>query len=162
MAAARDIIFVLITLFTVGTFLFIVNFGTKTMVSEIVKIPVINDTSVAKEAFEDTSNVADRFDYLFFGLFMALTLGIIITGWFVAGNPLFMILYFIVAVIAVITSMIFGNVWYDITTQVAFGNTLGNLPITNLVLTNLPIFAASISILGLVVMFSKPFLVRNV
>jgi len=161
MAAARDIIFVFITLFIVGALLFIVNFSTKTIVNDLVNIPVINNTPAAKQAFQDTGEVVDRYDYLFFGLFIALTIGIIITGWFVGGEPLFMVIYFIVAIISVIVSMILANSWYDITTQAIFGSTLNNLPITNLIITNLPIFAAVISILGVVVMFSRPFITRK-
>ena len=157
MASVRDVILMGLVLFIFGTFFFIVNFVTKTMVTELVSIPIINNTEVAREAFTDLNSTVDRLDYLLFGLFIGITLGIIVSGWYVSGNPLYMFLYFLVLVIGVIFSMGLANVWYSaIAENVIFGTTISSFPITNHLMTYLPIYTAIIGMLGTVVMFAKP------
>ena len=72
----------------------------------MLNITTINESAAAKESLGMVSTISNRLDYVVFGLLVALILGIMITGWFVGGNPIFMFIYFIVVVISVILSMI--------------------------------------------------------
>ena len=158
MASARDVILIGIIIFVIGIGLFVVNFVTNTMVDTLVAIPTINNTQAARDAFTDTQDMANsRFDYIVFGLFMGLLFGFIIAGYFVGGEPIFMFFYFLITVIGVITSMVLANVWYDVTTQTVFGTiATDNMPITNNLLTFLPIYMTVIGILGIIIMFIRP------
>lgn len=162
MASAKDLIVISGVLLAVGLLLFITNFAARTIVTEMIAIPQINSSQAATQAFQDIEISTNRFDYLFFGLFIGLVLAAIITGWFVGGDPIFMILYFLVAILAVVASTIISNVWYDASNSSVFGTTLTNFPITNHILANLPIYIAVIGIIGTVVMFSRPFLRRGI
>lgn len=162
MASGKDLIVISGILLAMGILLFLVNFVSKTIVTEMVSIPQINSSAGAVDVLNDLETTTNRFDYLFFALFIGLILSAIITGWFVGGDPIFMLFYFIVAVIAVIAAVIISNVWYDASNSSVFGTTLVNFPITNHILSNLPLYIAAIAIIGTVVMFSRPFLRRGI
>lgn len=162
MASAKDLIVISGILLAVGLLIFIVNFAARTMVTQIVAIPQVNSSQAAVDAFNNIETSTNKFDYLFFGLFIGLVLTALITGWFVGGDPIFMVMYFLVAVLAVIASTIISNVWYDASNSSVFGVTLNYFPITNHILSNLPIYITVIAILGTVVMFSRPFLRRGI
>ena len=81
---------------------------------------------------------------------------IIITGWFIGGNPTFMFIYFILIVAAVIVGAFLSNFWETMTTASVFGTTVSNLPIMNHIMLFLPFYLAAIGFMAILVMFAKP------
>jgi len=162
MSSAKDVIVVTAVLFAFALAFFTINFTAKTLVTNIMAVPAMNSSTNAVEAWEGINTTVDRTDYLFFGLFIALVLSTIITAWFVGGNPIFAFLYVLVLIISVPASAIFANVWSDFTTSSIFGTTINSFPITNHIITYLPFYTIAIAILGMVVLFSKPFVSRGV
>ena len=138
--AARDVLFASIVLFIFAIGFFVVYFAINTTITQMNAIPEINQSTDAVDVFNSVSTMTDRLDYVIFGLFVALTLGIIVTGWFVGGITIFMILYIIVIIIGVAMSAIMSNVWETVSTAVQFGTTVLAFPITNHLLLNLPYY----------------------
>lgn len=156
MATARDIIFFAIILFAIGTGLFIINYATRTVVSSMMGITAINSSEATVTALEGINETTSRFDYIVGGLFVGLILAMIIASWFVAGNPVFQFIYFIVVVIGVVLTTVLSNVWEDISGASVFGSTVTLHPMTNYILLYLPVELAVVGFIGLVVMFAKP------
>jgi len=153
--SAVDLIVIIGMLLSLSFLFFSVKFSATTIVTQLISIPQINQSAVVKETFEDIEVSTNRFDYLFLGVFVAFFLSLIITSWLLGGEPIFMIFYFLVATIAVIASMIGANVWNNITGLTMFGATLNSLPITNHIMTYLPIYTAIMAITGTIVMFAR-------
>jgi len=160
MATTRDVILIGVIIFMLGTGFFVINFATKTMVTSIVAIPAVSSQPSAVAAFNGASSVVDRLDYVVFGTFIALMLGLLISGWFIGGEPVFMFIYFCIIGIGIVFSTVLANVWSDISTNPVFGATIASFPITNQLLSYLPIYVAVIGALGCIIMFSKPFIAR--
>ena len=159
MASVRDVILISVLLFAIGMFLFIINFTTRTMVTAIVSVPVINATSPqAGVAFTNINKSTNRTDYLTLGLFIGFAFALIITGYYIGGHPIFMFFYFLVTGVGVYLSMLLANIWYNISTASVFGSTVVNLPITNHILTYLPYYTIGFGVLGMVMMFAKPYI----
>jgi hypothetical protein len=154
--SARDVIVAAIVIFGIGMGMFVINFMMGTTVDSMLGIGAINESESVVTAFEGIDSVTARFDYLVLGVFIALTLGIIITGWFVAGNPIFMFIFFIVTIIGVVISTLLANLWEEVSQASVFGTTITAFPITNNLLINLPIYVAILGFIGLVIMFAKP------
>lgn len=154
--AARDIVLVAVLIFTFAIGFFVVHSIMSTVVDEMVAIETINESADTVTALRGIDDVLARYDYVVFGLFIGLVMGIIITGWFVAGNPIFMFIYFIVIVIGIILSTVLSNVWETTTGLAVFGATLTAFPIANNLITKMPIYLAVIGFIGIIVMFAKP------
>jgi|26BtaG_2_1085354.scaffolds.fasta_scaffold01132_7 hypothetical protein len=159
--AARDVLFASIVLFIFAIGFFVVYFAINTTITQMNAIPEINQSTDAVDVFNSVSTMTDRLDYVIFGLFVALTLGIIVTGWFVGGITIFMILYIIVIIIGVAMSAIMSNVWETVSTAVQFGTTVLAFPITNHLLLNLPYYVSVMGFIGLLVMFAKPYFAKG-
>lgn len=155
--AARDIMMIAVLLFALGIGFFILNFVVNTAVTNITAVPAVNESQAVVTAFDSAIVVVNKLDYLGFALFIGLTLGLIITGWFVGGNPIFMFMYFIIVTIVTVLSTILANTWEDVSQASIFGNTVAQFPLMNHILLYLPYYIAVIGIIGLVVMFAKPY-----
>src|SRR3990172_5790523 len=112
---------------------------------------------VIYNVFESVNTVTSRLDYVIFGLFIGLVLALIITAWFIGGEPIFMFIYFMFVVIAVIISAVLSNAWEQFTGSAIFGLTIAAFPITNNLLSNLPLYSGIIGFVGVVAMFAKPY-----
>lgn len=156
MASVRDVILagILISMFAIGLFVF--YFAVQQTSTRMLGIAEINQSQAAVDSINGGLRAANRLDYVVFGLFIGLVLAILITGWFVGGNPLFMFIYILVSVMAVILGAVLSNVWETTTSMVIFGATIAAFPLTNNLMTYLPLILAIIGILGTIVMFGKP------
>ncbi len=154
-----DVAFLVITLFFIGVVSFIGLFVFGQIKDRLVTSPAINETAEAVQALEDVNNRTPMFDYFGLAVFIGFTLSIIITGWFIGGNPLFMIVYFLVLVALVVVCMVISNVWENFTQADTFGYATSPLPITNHLLTYLPIYIVIVAFLGIIAMFAKPYMV---
>ena len=159
--AANDVIMigVFVFMFAIGFFILFNISGT--MIGSMMGISAINQSEAAVEALQGTQRMTGRLDYVVFALFIGLTLGLIITSWFVAGNPIFMVLYFFVVVMGVIFSSVFSNIWETTAGASVFGTTIASFPITNNLMGNLPIYLAVVGFVGIIVMFAKPYFSQN-
>lgn len=155
--SARDVILAGVLVFVFGTAFFIMNFVFNETVDDMLEVPVINASNATAGSIGGIRNTMGRLDYLVFGLFIGLVLALIISGWFVGGNPIFMFIYFIVVVLGVVFSTIMSNVWETMSQASVFGSTVAEFTITNNLLLNLPIYMSVIGFIGLVVMFAKPY-----
>lgn len=155
--SAKDVILIGILVFVFAIGFFVVFNITNTVTTTMMSIPAINESAAAVEALQGSQRVSEKMDYVVFGLFIGLVLALLITGWFIGGNPIFMAIYFMVVVMAVVFSTVLSNVWETTTQSSIFGTTISYFPISNNLMTNLPLYSAVIGFLGLVVMFAKPY-----
>ncbi len=91
-----DVAFLVITLFFIGTLCFIGMFVFGQIRDKLVVSTAFNETPEAIQALEDVNNRTPMFDYFGLAVFVGFSIAIIITGWFIGGNPLFMIIYFLI------------------------------------------------------------------
>lgn len=154
--AVRDVLFIAVLLFAFGVGFFVLHFAMNTVVDELLLEPAINGTQETVDSFNSVKVVVNRLDYLLFMLFIGLVLALIISSWFIAGNIIFMFVYFIVIVLSVIISTVLSNVWETMHVLPQFGVTIASFPLTNNLLTYLPIYISVVGFVGIVTMFAKP------
>lgn len=155
--AARDILIIGVILFTIAVGFFIIKFTADTIVSRMVAIPLINQSTATVEALQGANNKLNvGYDYLLLGLFIGLSLALIITGWFIGGEPIFAFIYILIVILGTVFSTVLSYVWNQITGMAVFGSTLAGMPISNHLISYLPLYIAIVGFIGLVVMFAKP------
>ena len=159
--ASRDIIMAGILLFFFGLGFFVIHYVVGSVVDQMVGIGEINQSNTTVSVLDGVKSFTNRLDYIVLAVFIGMILGIIITGWFIAGNAIFTLIYFIVVVIVVVASTIFANVWETISQASVFGATIANFPILNHLLSYFPIYISVIGVAGLIVMFAKPYIVQE-
>lgn len=155
---ARDVIIgiVVIFVFAIGFFSFYHMFNVS--IDKMLNTSVVHSSQAAVDSFNDAKDLSTRMDYVIFIVFIAIVLGIIITGWFIGGNPIFMFIYFLTLVVATILASVFNFVWESVSQASVFGTTVSAFPITNHILTHLEIYTPIIAFLAIVAMFTRPYL----
>ena len=107
---------------------------------------------------ESTKAATDRWDYIVLGAFIGLILALLITGYFVGGYPIFMFLYIGFIVAAIVIAAVLSNAWDTVTTTPIFGSAVASMPITAHLINNMPWYIAIAGFIGMVAMFTRPFL----
>lgn len=153
---ARDVVFVSVILLLTALFLFIGNFLSNTMMNQALQHPMLNSSQGAVDTYNSVKTQANKLDYVYLAYFIGLTLGILITGWLVGGNPIFMFFYIIILIVAVIISPILSNSFESFIGTAVLVPTQANFPITIYIMQNLPLLITIIGMFGLGVMFAKP------
>ena len=155
--AVRDILIFGVVLFAISIGFFIINFGMNTAIDSMIGNSAINSSNSTVTALQATQNNAlNRLDLLVGGLFIGLILSLIITSWFIGGNPLFIFIYFIVIIIGVVVGAFLSNVWETMTGLAVFGSTITHFSVANNIMLNLPIYIAIAGFIGIIIMFAKP------
>jgi len=155
--SARDIIVVIVVFFALAIAFFAINYTYYEISDRMINSSAFNESSQAQQAIESGRTVANRTDYILFIVFMAMCFVIIITGWFVGGDPIFSFIYFIVIVLAVVVAAVLNNVWVGFTESSIFlvDGVLARFPIVDHMMSHLPLYAAIVGFLGLIAMFAK-------
>lgn len=156
MSTARDVALIGIIIFVMSTGLFITFFVGKSMADVFLDLDIIKNSPEAVDTLEETYTVIGTFDYVILAIFMGLTIGILVTSWFVAGNPLFMFVYFMIGAIMVIVNAALSNAWETMTSIPIFGGQISSFPISNFLVTQSPYITSAILFIGMIVMFAKP------
>lgn len=155
--SARDVVFIAVIIFSLGIGYLAFNLTMHNTITNMLTNPVINSSSPTVDVLNSTDNLVNKLDYVVFGVFVGLILSLLISGWFIAGNPIFMFIYFFVVVLATVLSTVLANVWESVSQSTTFATATLNFPFTNHILTYLPFYISAIGIIGIIVMFAKPY-----
>lgn len=154
----QDVGFLIIMLFFIGVVCFIGYFTFNEVSDRMISSPAINETTQAVDSLNAMKSNSRLFDYFGLAVFLGMSLAIIITSWFIGGHPLFIAVFFLVMVGLVVGAMVLSNVWETLTQTATFGYLSSPLPITNHLITYLPIYMVVVGFLGMIAMFGKPYL----
>jgi len=153
--SASDVIYISVVLLMTGLFLFIGNFLTNTVMDSALTHEQLNSSQGAVDNYNSVKAQANKLDYVYFAFFMGLVFGLLITGWLIGGNPIFMFFYIIIIIIGVLISPILSNAFESFVSTPAITATTANFPIMMFIMQYLPMFIAVIGLIGLLVMFAS-------
>lgn len=121
----------------------------------------INQSAPALDVLNDTDGLLNKMDYVLLLLFGGFLLVLMIGGWLVSENKLFMVLYVIFDLMTIGLSILLANTWETITSITLFSSAILKFPIVNHLILNYPVYTAIAGVLGLFIMLAKPFLVTQ-
>ena len=108
MASTNDVILIGVLIFGFAIGFFTIYYISTTVTTQMLAIPTINQSSATVEVLQAQSKVTSKMDYIIFGVFIGLILALMISGWFVGGNPLFMAIYFLIIIETILLYLISG------------------------------------------------------
>ena len=156
--SAEDTMFIMITFFVVAVIGVIAYFIGSTTIAGMIAVPSINESTATVSALQGGESHFNKFDSYTLAVLIGSALAILISGFFVGGHPIFMGIYFIVVIITVVVSAVVSNVYGSFIASSSFATTSASFPITNHIMSLLPMYMSIIGILGLIAMFAKPYI----
>lgn len=154
--AARDLILVgaIIMIFGIG---YLGSYYTvNTIYDKVLEVPSVNQSNATVTVMRASQDLTARMDYVIFGVFIGLVLGVIVLSWFVGAHPVFMFVYFLVWVVSIVFATIYNYVWDEFASAAIFSSSVGAFPITNHIMQNIPLYMGVIGFISIIVIFAKP------
>jgi hypothetical protein len=152
-----DVAVTMVVLFTFAIVFIIAVFSYNQVADRLINTSVINQSNQTVTVLQAHKVTINRLDYIFFILFIGLMLSIIIASFFIPANSIFAFIYFISLVVIVAVSSILRYAFEKITENGYF-NTIAtaNLPITNNMMSNLPMYVTIVGFIAMVLLYAKP------
>jgi len=117
-----------------------------------------NDTysgSDSSDIFPMTYQMIDRMDNVYFILFIGFIIIMVAASFLTPTDPIYMTVFFILCMIFITVGVILSNGWQSYSAASAFDGTITKFPKTDLILDYLPWYIAIISIISMVVLYSR-------
>lgn len=155
MADIQDILTISVVLFIVGiATLFVVKTGHE-INNNLALVPIMNNTPGAVTIIESADVAVNMSDYIYLALFISFFIGLVISAWYIGGEPILAPIYFFVLIFFTFVSVIIQQVWSQIASNSQTITTLAQLPITNYILSHLGYFTAVFGLVSIIIMFGK-------
>lgn len=154
--SAQDVLLIGVLLFAFGVGFLILHLVGVQIYSGLLNVTAIQSSAATVEVLQASQSQLAKLDLWFLAVFIGLTLALIITSWFISTNPLFIALYVIILIIAVVVSMVLSNAWETVSQRPVFAASVSAVPMTNHVLSYLPYYISVIGMIGCIVLFAKP------
>jgi hypothetical protein len=154
-ADIQDILTISVVLFIVGiATLFVVKTGHE-INNNLALVPIMNNTPGAVTIIESADVAVNMSDYIYLALFISFFIGLVISAWYIGGEPILAPIYFFVLIFFTFVSVIIQQVWSQIASNSQTITTLAQLPITNYILSHLGYFTAVFGLVSIIIMFGK-------
>jgi len=113
------------------------------------------NTTVAMEIVSGGQAGLRTFDYVFFIITMFLGIGVIILGFNVGSHPIFFVVTLILLVVCLMLGAILSNIFQEIISTSLLTPTANLMTNVTLVMQNLPVIILSISVVLIIVIYSR-------
>jgi len=125
-------------------------------VSTQLKDKINSSVDEVNNAFDTTKNVAERtLPAVWYFLFTSLALGLFVTSWYMRTNPIFVPMFIILLVVAVIVGIAMSNAYEKINEVTEFNSIANSQDAINFVMCKLPWVAFIVGVISLVITFAK-------
>lgn len=150
----NDILYILIGLFVFALVLFLVFTFYKGFYDNTIDDPnFAGDASQA--SLKAGINTLLLFDKLFALAIALLSIGLLITSYYVDSNPLFFVIALIVVAIIIVFAAQLGNAYDEVKNSEGLAETVARYPTINLIWSNITVYIAIMSFLSIAIIYGK-------
>lgn len=149
----QGVVIAIVSLFALSLFI-LVFLRINTDISDAMQDSALADIDKANASIAKTRALPqDKADYIFLGVFIALVIGILITGYFATAHPIFIIFYLLGLVIVGVVSGVLQYTWETFSTNSELLSYVSFMPVANWIMTNLVMLTVIIGFLGVVMLY---------
>lgn len=153
MSDLKSIAVAFVILFGLGIGLLVMLKTSDLMVTQIEASGIVTDARINTSLQSSATLPRQYSDFVFVGIFFALTISIIILGYFISAYPIFVIIYIIGLVIISLVSALLTYIWDNLAQSTTFLPYLTYIPVTNYMMRHLTMFTIIVGFIGLMVMY---------
>ena len=150
------ILYLIVSISAFAFFLLIASY-ISTNISTELKERIGSDDIRINDSFDSTANTAQNtFSALWYIMFAGLLLGLLITAWNMPTHPIYVPIFIILLVAAVIVGVALSNVYEELYAVDEFSDAADTQTSISFIMSNLPYIALVVGLIALVVTFAKP------
>ena len=150
-----DVITLIIFLFFLAVAFTVVLYA-NTILSSVIETTVLNDSTASATILESFDRInASGTQNGFLILFSFLILGVILSSFLVDVHPVFLFIYIITLIFAILLSVYLSNTYSLIAENPLFVEALSYTPLIEWIMTHLVMIALGTGVLSMLVIFGK-------
>lgn len=147
--ALTDVIIWIIIVFVVGIFFALWSYGHGIITDELVNSNSDLVANASKDVVKPANDaIQSSLDTIGIMILLGMIVSIFVSNFLIKGNPIFFVLYVIIAVIGVIFSATVSNRYMELADHNIIGQSISDMTATSFVMQYLPYFAVIIAIMG--------------
>jgi len=151
----EDIIYGIVIILMIGIGGLIASYAINEFTTTAGNFSALNN-SATTAAFQDANNLNNYWDYIILVVLIAISIGVVVLGYFLDVHSVFLPLYIISMLIGVIVAGIGQYIWNQVSDDLIFTTIkAAQFPITDHILTNLALYFTIIAAMGLVATYAK-------
>lgn len=151
----QDVFFFVVFVVGLAMFLVLVHYIAND-VSEKLLETTLNESENARIALGSTSEVTEKFDYLWLFVFVALLIGVLISSFMIHSHPIFLPIYILLLGIVVLIGVIMNNVYLEFTSFSLLAATAATHTFSNGIIENYVPVIIGVGILSMIIIFARP------
>jgi len=126
-----------------------------TLLTGIEGTTAVNISAAAENTFGKIDpRQTSSLHVLAFVMIFAMGLSILVSNFLVKSHPAFFIVYVLIVIVAIITSVYLSNEYESLMTNQVIGTTISGFTGSTFIMLNLPLWTAVIGIFGMIFLFS--------
>lgn len=153
-----DTIVILVTLFSLAITIIVAIYLSSELKTRLT--PVLNEqdpSNVSTTALNNTLDAGIKYyDIIFVSMFVISVLGMVITSFLFYAHPVFVVIYIILSIGSIISSVFVSNIFETISSNSVFVSSLSSIPMTVWIVQNLPLLTAVLVMISIIVIYAKP------
>lgn len=153
-----DTIVILVTLFSLAITIIVAIYLSSELKTRLT--PVLNEqdpSNVSTTALNNTLDAGMKYyDIIFVSMFVISVLGMVITSFLFYAHPVFVVIYIILSIGSIISSVFVSNIFETISSNSVFVSSLSSIPMTVWIVQNLPLLTAVLVMISIIVIYAKP------
>jgi len=147
--ALTDVIIWIIIVFIIALFFALWTYGHGIITSELVNSNSELVANASQEVIKPANDaIQNSLDTIGVMILLGMIVSIFVSNFLIRGNPIFFILYIIIAVIGVILSATVSNRYMELANHNIIGQSISDLTAMSFVIQHLPYFAVVIAVAG--------------
>lgn len=156
--SAIDILVLIVVALIVVIFFAGWMYGFNLLTNDLITIQsqpneLANVSQAATDVFVPVNTGLNFLRVISFIIIFGLSLSILISNFLVRANPVFFVVYFFIAIIAIVFGVYVSNAYETLQSNSVLGATLATFTGTNFFLANLPIIVGVIALFGAIFLF---------
>jgi len=149
------LIFLVASIFAFAVFLLIVGYIAPEISNAM--LDQMGSSAVINNSFQTTTNIAENtLTTLWMLLFGGLLLGLFITAYFIPTHPIFVPVFGLLLIVAIMIAVPLSNAYEEIAANATLSTAAAQQGLIGFLLTNLPLMTLIIGLITLVITFAKP------
>lgn len=119
--------------------------------------PSFSNSSAIVTSLNNIESKMDSADYFIFFAMIFMAIVLVITGYLIGSNPMFIIFFVLFAIFAIIISIMCANMWEAFKDNPSLGLIVTNhLRLTDAIISRFPLWVTIVTMIALFAAFAKP------
>ena len=160
-AGIESIFFFIVTMLGLAIFIIIVAY-TIPQITDGLKETELNDSSAVRSIFAESDKTIDKLDPVFLIIFSGLIISIFIISFMIDSHLIFIPVYILLLVFAIIIGAITSNVYEEFTANADLATVAASQLYMVTIMNNWIMILSGVGIISMIIIFAKPFQGRRV